>query len=112
MRQEHGAGCLEPAEFAARVRQLAIDAHRVLKSRTAAKSELVQLCRRIDELRQEGRVDLSREIDRWLDQANEQIEARWIELSDDQEWFVGDRRCGRCRQGLVFARWRGRRPGR
>ncbi len=84
MRQEYGAGCLDPAEFAARVRQLAIDAHRVLKSRTAVKSELVQLCRRIDELRQESRVDLSREIDRWLDQANEQIEERGMELSNDQ----------------------------
>ena len=85
MRQQYGAGCLDPAEFAARVRQLAIDAHRVLKSRTAAKSELVQLCRRIDELRQESRVDLSREIDRWLHQANEQIEELGMELSNDQD---------------------------
>lgn len=84
MRQEYGVGCLDPAEFAARVRQLAIDAHRVLKSRTAAKSELVQLCRRIDELRQESRADLSREIDRWLHQANEQIEEAGMELSNDQ----------------------------
>jgi len=82
--QEYGAGCLDPAEFAARVRQLAIDAHRVLKSRTAARGELVQLCRRIDELRQESRLDLSREIDRWLYHANEQIEELELELSKDQ----------------------------
>jgi hypothetical protein len=82
--QENGAGCIDPAEFAARVRQLAMDAHRVLKSRTAAKSELVQLCRQIDELRRESRVDLSREIDRWLHQANEQIEGLGAELSNDQ----------------------------
>ena len=85
MHQEHEAGCLEPAEFAARVRQLAIDAHRVLKSETAATHELAQLGRRLDELRLGGHMDLSRAIDRWLNQAYRQIEARWIALSVGQD---------------------------
>jgi hypothetical protein len=64
---------LSPAEIAARLRGLAQDAYRVAKDRDAAPTELVELSRRIEELRAHARGSRLFEIERWLERASEVV---------------------------------------
>jgi hypothetical protein len=67
---------LSAAEIAARLRGLAQDAYRVAKDRHAAPSELVEISRRIEELRVHARVSRLFEIERWLERASEVVSQR------------------------------------
>ncbi len=67
---------IDPADLAHRLRSLAVDAHRTLKSRDAGMNELIELSRRIDELRAGTQDPRLIEIDRWLRKAQEMIETR------------------------------------
>lgn len=67
---------LDPADLADRIRRMALDAHRTLKRHDVAPSELVELTRRIDELRQGTQETHFIEIDRWLRTARQLIESR------------------------------------
>jgi hypothetical protein len=65
--------CLSPAEIAARLRGLAQDAYRVAKDRHAAPTELVEISRRIEELRAHARGSRLFEIERWLERASKVV---------------------------------------
>ncbi len=65
-----------PAELAVRVRQLALDAHRVLKDPSATSGELVELSRKIDDLRRSCPSLSSRQIEHWLQSASELLLCR------------------------------------
>jgi hypothetical protein len=67
---------LNPAEFATRVRKLALDAHRVVKDPHTTTGEAAELSRQIDELREHARVSRLFEIDRWLQNAAELVKNR------------------------------------
>ena len=67
---------IDPAELATRLRQLALDVHRVLNDPLATTGELVELSRCIDELRRQARVSHFREIDRWLQSAGDLVRTR------------------------------------
>ncbi len=69
-------GFVSPAELASRVRQLAMDAYRVLKDPAATSGELVELSRKIDDLRRSCESLSSRQIDHWLQSAAEQVRCR------------------------------------
>jgi hypothetical protein len=75
---------LSAVELASRLRQLALDAHRVMKNPFATTSELVELSRQIDELRGLTGASPVREIDRWLQCAAEQIRELRTELPAGQ----------------------------
>ena len=64
---------LQPADFADRIRALARDAGRIFRSRDANPGELIELSRRIDELRQQTKDSLGVDIDRWLRSAQNLI---------------------------------------
>jgi hypothetical protein len=66
----------DPADFAYRFRGLALDTHRTLKRRDAAPDELIELSRRIDELRRNTQDPQFVEIDRWLQNARILVESR------------------------------------
>jgi hypothetical protein len=68
---------LDPADLAHRIRKLAADTHRTLRSHDAAPHELIELTRRIDKLCQETQDPHMIEIDRWLRKAKNLIETRW-----------------------------------
>jgi len=75
---------LSSVELASRLRQFALDAHRVLKNPVATTSELVELSRQIDELRGQTGAPPVREVDRWLERAAEQIREFRTELPAGQ----------------------------
>jgi hypothetical protein len=64
---------LEPAEFAERVRQVAVDTHRVLRSPVATCRELRELANRIEALYRQSRGIPERQVDRWLQNAARRI---------------------------------------
>lgn len=68
---------LEPEQFALRVRELALAAHRLLRDPAATRREVVELSRQLDELRRQRqrqrRNAPESEIDRWLLSAARQI---------------------------------------
>ena len=68
---------LDPADLANRIRRLAEDTHQTLRSHNAVPHELIELTRRIDELRQETQDPHLIEIDRWLRKAKDLIETCW-----------------------------------
>jgi hypothetical protein len=68
---------LDPADLAHRIRRLAADAHQTWRSHNAVPNELIELTRRIDELRQATQGPHMIEIDRWLRKTKELIETRW-----------------------------------
>jgi len=64
------------SDLAHRIRKLAADTHRTLRSHNADSDELLEFARRIDELRQETQDPQLIEIDRWLQKAKNIIETR------------------------------------
>ncbi len=68
---------LDPADLANRIRRLAADTHQTLRSHNAVPHELIELTRRIDELRQETQDPHLIEIDRWLRKVKDLIETGW-----------------------------------
>ena len=68
---------LDPADLANRIRKLAADTHRTLRSHDADPHELIEFARSIDELRQETQDPHLIEIDRWLRKVKDLIETRW-----------------------------------
>ena len=74
--EERSCGELaRPADFAVRVRELAVEAYRVLKDPDATYREAVELSRQFDELRRQRRREHApeRELDRWLRNAAKQV---------------------------------------
>ena len=72
----NGHGGLDPEELARRIRQLAIDAHRILTRPDTSIGEVSGLRRRVRVLLRETRGGLrATEIDRWLRAAQRAIEA-------------------------------------
>jgi hypothetical protein len=67
---------LEPAEIARRVRQIAHDLHQTLRSTNSDHAELMELERRIDQLRVHTHGTCMVAIDRWLDNSRSVIRAR------------------------------------
>src|SRR5262245_54324241 len=74
----------QDTDFANRIRALARDAARTVGNRDARPRELIELSRRIDELRQETQDPQFMHIDRWLQSAQNLIESheRSLEESD------------------------------
>ncbi len=64
-------------ELAARIRELAIDAHHALNDRFVTAARLADLSRRITWLRKGARSARLGEIDRWLHQVKRRVEERW-----------------------------------
>jgi hypothetical protein len=64
---------LSPADIAASLRGLAQEAYRVAKDGDAADTDLVELSRRIEELRAHARGSRLFEIERWLERASEVV---------------------------------------
>jgi hypothetical protein len=67
----------DPAALAARLRELAFDAHRALNDPLVTTVEVGDLSRRINNLRESARSAGLSEIDRWLQQAQRRVEERW-----------------------------------
>jgi hypothetical protein len=68
---------LDPADLANRIRKLAADTHRTLRSQHADPHELIEFALSIDELRHETQDPHLIEIDRWLRKVKDLIETRW-----------------------------------
>ena len=64
-------------ELAARIRELAVDAHHALNDPLVTAARLNDLSRRINELRKAARSARLSAIDRWLHQAQRRVEERW-----------------------------------
>ncbi len=76
-------------DLAHRIRKLAVDAHRTLRSHDADPHELIEFARRIDELRHETQDPHLIEIDRWLRKAKDLIKTRWRSANQiDPEFLV------------------------
>jgi hypothetical protein len=60
------SGGLNPAEFAQKIRQLAMDAHRGLTRPDTSVDELLSLKQRFEDLRGETQEPQAAQIDRWL----------------------------------------------
>jgi hypothetical protein len=75
MEERSAANWLDPADFAIRVRELAVEAYRVLKDPDTSYGEAVELSRKFDELRRQRRREHApeRELDRWLRNAAKQV---------------------------------------
>jgi hypothetical protein len=80
---ERAVDDLDPEDFALRVRQLAVKAHRLLRNPATSYRERVELSGQIDDLRhQRGTRGLpEREIDRWLRNASTQVRDHRASLS-------------------------------
>jgi len=76
-------------DLAHRIRKLAADTHRALRSHDADPHKLIEFVRRIDELRQETQDPHLIEIDCWLRKAKDLIETRWRSANQiDPEFLV------------------------
>jgi hypothetical protein len=62
----------DPSEFAYRLRRLAVDLHRTFKQRDGSPLDLIELARRIDELKRDTECP---QIERWLLSAQELLES-------------------------------------
>ena len=69
---------LDPEAIAHRVRQIAHDLHQILRKTTPSPGELIELERRIDELRVHTHGTGFIAIDRWLDNSRSAIRARAV----------------------------------
>jgi hypothetical protein len=69
---------LDPEEVARRVRQLAVDAHRILNHPDTTVEELIALRRRFKELLRAGRGSQPTEIERWLRSAQQEVDAKLL----------------------------------
>ena len=68
-------GDLDPQAFAIRVRELALEAHRILKSPDAPSWQAVEISQQFDQLRHQRRCGNApeKDIDRWLRNAARQV---------------------------------------
>jgi hypothetical protein len=67
---------MDPAHFAARVRQIALDAHRILNDPFVTSRELVELSGRLDELWRNCPGHRSSGLDRWLRNTRDLVDSR------------------------------------
>jgi len=67
---------LDPGQFASSIRQLALDAHRVLNDPLSRRDQLEELSSRIDVLRRSSPVDWTSGMNRWLRSVEEMIDSR------------------------------------
>lgn len=67
----------DPEALAAKIRELAVDAHHALNNPLVTAAELKELSRRINRLRRATRSARLSEIDRWLHQVQRRVEERW-----------------------------------
>jgi hypothetical protein len=72
------AGTLDPAAIAQGVRQLAHDLYQMLRKTPPSPIELIELVRRIDELRVHTHGTQLTAIDRWLDSSRSAVRARIV----------------------------------
>ena len=80
---------LDPADLAHRIQKLGADTHRTLSSHDADPHELIELARRVDELRQGTQDPHLIKIDLWLRKAKKVIETRWRSANQiDPEFLV------------------------
>ena len=85
---------LDPAAIANRVRQIAHDLHQILKKSTSSPGELIELERRIDELRVHTHGSPLTAIDRWLDHSRRALRERALADSISiGHQYTGVRRC-------------------
>ena len=70
------AVAFDPAEIAAEVRQIALEAHRVLKNPYVASDDLRAVLRRLRVLRRQTRCSALIEIDHWLENADALVKTR------------------------------------
>lgn len=75
------ASSLDPAKIAEGVRQIAHDLHQTLRKTTPSTGELIELERRIDELRVHTHGTSMASIDRWLDNSRSAIRERVLAAS-------------------------------
>ena len=88
------AGSLDPAAIAEGVRQIAHDLHQVLRKTTSSPGELIELERRIDELRVHTGGSRLMAIDRWLHNTRTAIRVRAVaEQTSIKDEYTGVRRC-------------------
>ncbi len=73
----------DPAAFAAEVRDLAFQAHRVLTSVTVAPADLTQLSSRIARLRSPMNLMISEELSDWLDTLSQRLQSRYVVTGRD-----------------------------
>jgi hypothetical protein len=66
----------DPAQFASSVRQFAMDVHRVLNDPLSTTSQLVELSRRIDDLRRHSPVPRFSEMDFWMSSAHRILDSQ------------------------------------
>jgi len=87
------ASGLDPASIAERVRQIAHDLHQMLK-RTISDPEVIELERRIDELRVHTHGSPLIAIDRWLDHSRRALKERAVaEQTSIEHQYTAVRRC-------------------
>ncbi len=87
------AGSLDPAAIAEGVRQIAHDLHQVLRKTTSSPGELIELERRIDELRVHTGGSRLMAIDRWLHNTRSAIRARAVaKQTAIKDVYTGGRR--------------------
>jgi hypothetical protein len=67
---------LDPEQLATCVRQLALDTHRVIKDPAATLTDYFEVSRRIEALRRQTRYSSLRELDRWLQNAEELVRSQ------------------------------------
>ena len=85
---------LDPAAIAQGVRQIAHDLHQILRKRTSSPTELIELERRIDELRVHTHGTGLLAIDRWLRSSQRAIRARAVaEQTSIEDKYTSARRC-------------------
>ena len=88
------AGSFDPAAIAEGVRQIAHDLHQVLRKTTSSPGELIELERRIDELRVHTGGTRLLAIDRWLHNTRSAIRERAVaKQTAIKDVYTGDRRC-------------------
>jgi len=91
------AGSLDPAAIAEGVRQIAHDLHQVLRKTTSSPDELIELERRINELRVHTGGTRLMAIDRWLHSSRSAIRVRAVaEKISIGHNSTGARRCPDC----------------
>jgi len=88
---------LDPAAIANRVRQIAHDLQQILKKTRPCPCELIELERRIDDLRVHTHGSSWISIDRWLDHTRTAIRARVVaEQIPIEDIYTSARRCPDC----------------
>jgi hypothetical protein len=88
------AGSLDPAAIAEGVRQIAHDLQQMLRKTTPSPGELIELERRIDELRVHTNGTRLLAIDRWLHNTRSAIRARAVaEQTSIKDVYTSVRRC-------------------